>query len=107
MATTVAAAIVLPIAAAVLSHTIGFSAAMILRALWRPVLATAFMFVVVTHIALPAALPALVRLVATVAVGGAVYVVGIGVCWLLAGRPEGFELAAWRTVRRFTTQRAA
>jgi hypothetical protein len=107
MATTAAAAIVLPFAAAVLSHTIGFTVAMILRSLWRPVLATALMVIVVTHIALPADLPALVRLIATVAVGGVVYVAGIGVCWLLAGRPEGLELAAWRTVRRFTTHRAA
>lgn len=104
MATTIAAAIVLPISAALLSRTLGFTAAMMLRAVWRPVLASAVMVAVVAHMPLPDA-PALARLVASVMAGALAYASSIGVCWLIAGRPEGLELLAWRAVCRYAAQR--
>jgi len=63
----------------------------ILRASVRPVLATLAMAAVLVAFPFPVAWPALGRLVATIAIGAAVYSTAVAALWLGAGRPDGAE----------------
>ncbi len=100
MAVTISAAILLPIAAIVLMRSIRFPAAMMWRAVWRPVLAVTVMLVTLKVLWLPREWPALFRLVAEVLLGAAIYLFSLASLWLVAGRPEGPEHAFLGVVRR-------
>jgi hypothetical protein len=74
-----------------------------LRCLWRPVIASTAMFVLVFEICdffrlTPAQHPAL-TLVTGILVGVFSYAILILVLWMAAGRPVGAESLLWRLVR--------
>ena len=99
IATTVSAAILLPIAAFVLMRSIKFPPAMMWRALWRPAFAVGMMIVILQVFPAPAEWLAALRLGAQVLLGAAVYVSCLAGLWVLAGRPEGPEHAVWQIIR--------
>jgi hypothetical protein len=105
MAVTIAAAIVLPVAAVVLVRSVRFPLAMMWSALRRPVVAVIVMVFVLKLLPL-SDLPAFMRLLAHISLGAAVYLCALAVLWYAAGQPEGPESAVWRAMRGIRVQRA-
>lgn len=76
----------------------------VLSVMWRPSLATAVMYYLVSRLAAQLGTPTLQALLATVAFGAAVYISTVMALWLIARRPDGPErtivnravLPAWR-----------
>lgn len=73
----------------------------LIRSIWRPAIAATGMYFAVDALALGDDLNLILVTLIKVLVGAAVYILGVVILWLLAGRPVGGEREIWDRVMEF------
>lgn len=96
-----ASAIGTPVSLGIAMRMTGVHVSEMVRELWRPIVAAALMFTVLSvrtaaHDTATSPLVSLASLTAAVMLGVLLYAAGIATTWIFAGRPEGAETMLWR-----------